>query len=328
MNEARYRKAGVDIRAGQATTHLLHTRSGLDTLPFAQGIRLHPSREPRGLIATTDGIGTKTLLAATLGRLEGLGADLVHHCINDLLAAGGQPLMFLDCIGMHRIHPETVALLVESMRLACQQAGCELVGGETAEMPDVYRPDTFEIVGTMIGLVPPARSLPRRADMQAGDCLVGLPSSGPHTNGYTLIRALMAERDYAQAVTPDGESWGTALLRAHRSYAPEVTTLWEEGISILGIAHITGGGFFDNVERLLPPGLGAVIKTDAWEPPALFRQLMQWGQMAREEAYRVFNMGMGLVLILSPGEAQVALDTWAESCLIGHLESGSGVRLE
>ena len=328
MTGGRYRKAGVDIEAGAAAVGLLRTGSGLDTDAFAQGVAADEADPSVRTLATTDGVGTKTLLAASLDRLDGLGADLVNHCVNDLLAAGARPRMFLDYIGMHRTDPETVALLVHGMRRACAESGCELVGGETAEMPDVYRPGTFELVGTLIGTVHADDALPRRDRMKSGNLLVGLTSSGPHTNGYTLIRSVMEDRDLNLPVEPGSASWADALLAPHRSYAADVAALRAEGLAPAGIAHITGGGFQGNVGRLLPDGLGAVVDTAAWRPPAVFRQLVEWSGMLRDEAYRVFNMGIGLVLPLPPDRARSAVDLLGDACIMGRLEPGSGVRLE
>lgn len=328
MTGARYRKAGVDIEAGEAAVGLLRTGTGLDTSAFAQGVAADDADPSVRMLATTDGVGTKTLLAASLDRLDGLGADLVNHCVNDLLAAGARPRMFLDYIGMHRTDPGTVALLVHGMRRACAESGCELVGGETAEMPDVYRPGTFELVGTLIGTVHAADALPRRDRMKSGHLLVGLASSGPHTNGYTLIRSVMEDRDLNLPVEPGGASWADALLAPHRSYAADMAALRAEGLAPAGIAHITGGGFQGNVGRLLPDGLGAVVDTNAWRPPSVFRQLVDWSGMSRDEAYRVFNMGIGLVLSLPPDRARAAVDLLGDACIMGRLEPGSGVRLE
>lgn len=328
MTGAQYRKAGVDIEAGEAAAGLLRSGSGLDTNAFAQGVAAGDADASARTLATTDGVGTKTLLAASLGRLDGLGADLVNHCVNDLLAAGGRPRMFLDYIGMHRIDPAMVARLVESMAQACTESGFELVGGETAEMPDVYRPGTFELVGTLIGTVRAVDALPRHDRMRAGDLLVGLPSSGPHTNGYTLIRNVMEGRDLNLPVEPGGASWADALLAPHRSYAADVAALRAEGLAPSGIAHVTGGGFQGNVGRLLPDGLGAVIDTAAWRPPAVFRQLVEWNGMTRDEAYRVFNMGVGLVLVLPEEQGRAAADLLGDACIVGCLEPGSGFRLE
>lgn len=328
MTGARYRKAGVDIEAGEAAVGLLRTGTGLDTNAFAQGVAADDADPSVRTLATTDGVGTKTLLAASLDRLDDLGADLVNHCVNDLLAAGGQPRMFLDYIGMHRTDPETVAMLVHGMRRACVESGCELVGGETAEMPDVYRPGTFELVGTLIGTVHADDALPKRDRMKSGNLLVGLTSSGPHTNGYTLIRSVMEDRDLNLSVESGGASWADALLAPHRSYAAHAAALRAEGLAPAGVAHITGGGFQGNVGRLLPDGLGAVVDTAAWRPPAVFRQLVEWSGMLRDEAYRVFNMGIGLVLVLPPDQARSAVDLLGDACIMGRLEPGSGVRLE
>lgn len=328
MTGAQYRQAGVDIEAGEAAAGLLRTGSGLDTRAFAQGVAWDEADGSVRTLATTDGVGTKTLLAASLGRLDGLGADLVNHCVNDLLAAGGRPRMFLDYIGMHRIDPGTVARLVKAMERACTESGCALVGGETAEMPDVYRAGTFELVGTLVGTVRADEALPRYDGIQAGDLLVGLPSSGPHTNGYTLIRTVMEGQDLNQPVEPGGASWADALLAPHLSYAAPLAALRTEGLAPAGIAHVTGGAFQGNVGRLLPDGLGAVIETAAWRPPAVFRRLVEWSGMSRDEAYRVFNMGIGLVLALPPDRARAAADLLGDACIMGRLEPGSGVRLE
>ncbi len=327
MTGSRYKDAGVDIDAATRAVDLLQAQSRLETRRFAHGVPLQQNDAPCELVATTDGVGTKTLLAVELGRLEGLGADIVHHCINDLLTIRARPCMFLDYIGMHTVCPATVALLVDGMRNACDAAGCRLVGGETAEMPDVYHPGTFEIVGTMMGMAPADTVFPRMAAMQPGNQLVGLPSSGPHTNGYTLIRSIMAERDCLAPVAAGQESWADALLQPHRSYWPHMQALEQANIQLLGIAHITGGGFFANIERLLPAHLGAVIDTRAWTPPPLFRYLVAWARMQSAEAYRVFNMGMGLVLICTPGTTHEIVQILPEAVVLGHLESGSGVRL-
>jgi phosphoribosylaminoimidazole synthetase len=284
------------------------------------------------LVASTDGVGTKVRLAAQAGRYAGIGHDIVNHCVNDILVQGARPLFFLDYVASSRLEPEQIAAIVGGMAQACREAGCALLGGETAEMPGVYAPGEFDVVGTVVGSVDGSKRLPR-TDLAAGDVLIGLRSSGPHTNGYSLIRRVFEGVPLDHVFPKLGEPLGDALLRPHRSYLPTLEAALAQGNSpIKALVHLTGGAFLENVPRVLPEGLRAVVKTGSWPVPPLFELIQTRGSIDDEEMHRVFNMGLGLLIVVAPGEAEafrsaLALrgeDTWQ----IGALEPGPrGVRL-
>lgn len=256
------------------------------------------------LVASTDGVGTKVKIAAQAGSYASVGADLVNHCINDILVQGARPLFFLDYIAADRLDPEAVAQAVTGMAEACRQAGCALLGGETAEMPGVYSPGSFDLAGTIIGVVEHQHILPR-SDLQTGDLLLGLASSGPHTNGYSLIRKIFADVPLETVFSEPGVPLGEALLAVHRSYLGVLYPILSKPDSpIKALAHLTGGGFIENIPRVLPEGLGAVIHSGSWRIPPLFHIIQQRGQVSWDEMYRVFNLGIGMVAVVSTGEAR------------------------
>ena len=248
------------------------------------------------LVASTDGVGTKVALAARHGRWRGIGVDLVNHCIGDIAVHGARPLFFLDYIAMDRLVPEVVAEIVAGMADACRAAGCALLGGETAEMPDVYAPGAADVAGTIVGSAPRDGLLPRSDEVRSGDLLVGVSSSGPHTNGYSLIRRLLEGR------APDA-AMIDFLLEPHRSYLPVIDGFCEAGVRPKALAHITGGGFFDNLPRVLPDHLGARIELGSWPVPEPFRTLADWGGLDDAESFRVWNMGIGLVAVVDAADA-------------------------
>ena len=304
---AAYRTAGVDIDAGNRavallaesvastrTPHVLSAPGGFGGMYAAGDLGADVA-----LVASTDGVGTKAELAGRYGRWRGIGADLVNHCIGDIAVHGARPLFFLDYIAMATLEPEIVAEIVAGIADACRSAGCALLGGETAEMPGVYAPGAVDVVGTIVGAVPRDRLLPRPETIRAGDALVGLASSGPHTNGYSLIRHLLDGRPGAQ---PE-DSLIDALLAPHRNYLPAVTSFNEAGIEPKALAHITGGGFFDNLPRVLPSHLGARVDLGTWPVPELFATLVDWGEVDDSEAFRVWNMGIGLVAVVDEASA-------------------------
>ena len=260
------------------------------------------------LVSSTDGVGTKVRLAAQAGRYASVGADIVNHCVDDILVQGARPLFFLDYIASPKLDPAAVAEAVSGMASACAASGCALIGGETAEMPGVYREGEFDIAGTIVGVVEREAILPR-PDMEAGDLLVGLASSGPHTNGYSLLRRLFAEPETGRldldAVYPElgakqGAKLGDILLASHRSYLPALGPVLAQRPGLIkGLAHITGGGFIENVPRVLPPGLEAVIRPGAWPEPPLYGLVRRKGAMEELELYRVFNMGIGMVVVVA-----------------------------
>ncbi len=310
-----YRDAGVDIDAGNQAVALMaeavrstHTPAVLRSIGAFGGLfaadALRNARAPV-LVASTDGVGTKTLIAAALGRYETIGHDIVHHCINDILVQGARPLFFLDYIATGRLDPEVVAAIVRSCAEACRKARCALIGGETAEMPDVYAPGAFDLVGTIIGWVERDEMVDGR-DVRPGDLCLGLPSSGLHTNGYSLTRRVFADFSWNTVFPEVGRPLGEVLLTPHRSYLPLVEKLWAAGVKIKAMAHITGGGFPDNIPRVLPSGTAVRLYRDAWEVPPIFRLIQRLGGVDEEEMYRVFNMGIGMVVILSPDQGETA----------------------
>ncbi|HET9999521.1 MAG TPA: phosphoribosylformylglycinamidine cyclo-ligase, partial [Ktedonobacteraceae bacterium] len=279
------------------------------------------------LVASTDGVGTKTLIAAQAGRFEGIGYDLVHHSVNDLLTQGARPLFFMDYLATGKLDARQAAAIVRSVADACRDVGCALLGGETAEMPDVYVSGAFDLAGTIVGIVEQDMLLNTPA-MRPGDVLLGLPSSGLHTNGYSLARRVFASYPLDTVFPELGEPLVDVLLRPHRCYLRELQMLREyPEMSIKGMAHITGGGFEGNVPRVLPASIQAVIETGAWQVPPVFELLGRLGNVERHEMYRALNMGVGMVLVCSPEAANMARRILPELLTIGYLREGDGVVL-
>jgi len=326
MEQVTYEAAGVDIDAGQQAVELMKdavrstfTANVLADVGAFGGIYALTALPPQPvLVASTDGVGTKVKLAAQLERWEGIGHDIVNHCVNDILVQNARPLFFLDYVATSKLIPTAVASVVTGIANACQAAGCALIGGETAEMPGVYTVGAFDLAGTVVGLVDRSQLLPQPQLMQAGDCLFGLPSSGPHTNGYSLIRQLVANRDLSEQLT-DGQTLADALLAPHRCYLSAIDKLQAKSVDLLGMAHITGGGFIENLPRVLPPHLQGVIYLQRWQRPPLFQQLQRWGNLANEELFRVFNMGIGMILIVPAAAAAILQRVLPEALPIGHL---------
>ena len=271
------------------------------------------------LVASTDGVGTKVKLAAQARRYDSIGHDIVNHCVNDILVQGARPLFFLDYIASSKIEPETIACVVRGIAAACREAGCALLGGETAEMPGVYQPDEFDVAGTIVGIVDRANILPR-SNLQAGDLLIGLRASGPHTNGYSLIRKIFADVPLETVFPELGLPLADALLTPHRSYLQLLIT----NLHLLkALAHLTGGGFIENIPRILPNDLGAVIHPNSWPVPPLFTLIQQRGSVTTDEMYRVFNMGIGMVAVTAPEHARAfQASIPEESFVIGELIAG------
>ncbi len=318
--------AGVDIEAGGRAVELMReavratqTANVLTEVGSFGGVFALADLPPRPLlVASTDGVGTKVKLAAEHDRWPGIGADIVNHCLNDILVQGARPLFFLDYIAVDKLVPENVAAIVTGAAEACGAAGCALLGGETAEMPDVYAAGSCDVAGTIVGLVDRGALLPRRQAMRPGDLIIGLPSSGPHTNGYSLIRRVIEGRDL-RVLLEDGKPLLDSLLAPHRSYLPAVLALKEAEVEVKGLAHITGGGLVDNLPRILPPGVRARIDCLRWEAPPVFRRLQTWSGMDGVEAYRVFNMGIGMAVVAAEEEARRALNVLPGAVVIGAL---------
>lgn len=325
-----YRDAGVDIDAATQAVAMMkqavratYTPQVLADVGSFGGLFALERLPPQPvLVASTDGVGTKVKLAAELGRWQEIGHDIVNHCVNDILVQNARPLFFLDYIATSKLVPAAVAAVVTGIAAACAAVGCALLGGETAEMPGVYVDGAFDVAGTVVGLVDRGALWPRQDAMVPGDVLLGLPSSGPHTNGYSLIRRVVAGRDLDQTLD-DGQTLADALLAPHRCYIGDIDALVGAGVAVKGLAHITGGGFTDNIPRILPDCVAARVDTGAWTVPPVFQALLTWSGMARAEAYRVFNMGVGMVAIVPAADLAAAQSALPEARPIGLLTARS-----
>lgn len=332
-----YRAAGVDIagadRLKRRLAELVGSTLGPEVLGGVGGfggcyaIGDLPEPDPV-LVASADGVGTKLLVARWAGRHDTVGQDLVNHCVDDLLAAGARPLLFLDYIATGELDADVVLALVGGLARACRENRVALIGGETAQMPDLYADGHYDLAGFMVGVAPRARLGWRAA---AGDVVLGLPSSGLHTNGYTLARRIVidgAGHRPGETVPWGGETWGEALLAVHRSYRAAVEPLLGDP-DLHAVAHVTGGGFAGNLPRVLPEGLGVRLDRGAWTVPPLFGYLAGTGEVEEEEMYRVFNMGVGMCLVVS----SEAVDRITERCAaageraveMGRVVEGEGV---
>ena len=333
-----YATSGVDLDASDEAKRLMKDavratqgREVLAGMGAFAGIfnaqRVKQMQQP-ALVASTDGVGTKTLIAAQAQRFDTIGYDIVNHSVNDMLTQGAKPLFFMDYLAMSKLDPVQAATIVRGVAAACQEVGCALLGGETAEMPDVYLPGAFDLAGTIVGTLEQEDAITGAA-ITSGDVLLGLPSNGLHTNGYSLARRVFASYDL-QTVFPElGEPLVDALLRPHRCYLREITLLRaylaDRGRVIKGMAHITGGGFEGNISRILPAGTQAVIEIDKWSVPPLFALLAKLGNVAKEEQYRTLNMGVGMVIALSPKSALEARCVLPELLTVGYVRDGEGV---
>ena len=329
MTKSHYASAGVDIDAGNRAVDLIknsvratYNESVLGGIGSFGGLfdasALKQMDHPV-LVASTDGIGTKVKLAASLGRYRGLGHDIVNHCINDILVQGARPLFFMDYFATSRLDPEQTADVVTGIAEACEQAGMALLGGETAEMPGVYQPNEFDVAGTIVGILERDRILPRPT-LAAGDLILGFPSSGPHTNGYSLIRKAFEETDLQTFLPELGCSLADTLLVPHRSY---YNVLYPHLDKVKALAHITGGGFVENIPRVLPGNLNAVIHINAWDIPPLWKMIQEKETITTGEMYRVFNMGVGMVAIVERSAASDFQASISErTYVIGELVEG------
>jgi phosphoribosylformylglycinamidine cyclo-ligase len=313
-----YRRAGVDIVAGERAVELMreavrrtYTSAVLAGIGNFGGLfslaEVNRAHDPV-LVASTDGVGTKTMIAAAMGRYDTVGHDIVNHCLNDILVQGARPLFFLDYVAVPRVDPEHIAALVGGCAAACEALGCALLGGETAEMPGVYQPATFDLVGTMVGWVDRDEIVDGK-NVRPGDLCLGLPSSGLHTNGYSLARRVFADVPWGTVLPELDRPLGDVLLEPHHAYLGEIRALWDAGVRVKAMAHITGGGFRGNIPRVLPAGVGVALDRSAWEVPVIFRLIESRGRVDPAEMYDVFNMGIGLVVIVATEEAERALAT-------------------
>jgi phosphoribosylformylglycinamidine cyclo-ligase len=316
-----YARAGVNIDAGNETVERYReVTSGwrhpdqLGELGGFSGLFRLPGDGSRALVGSADGVGTKILIAAQLGRYDGVGRDLVNHCVNDILVVSATPLFFLDYLAVGKLEPAMAAEVVRGVQGACRDNAMALLGGETAEMPGLYKPGDFDLAGTIVGIVDIA-AIPDKARVADGDAIIGLPSVGLHTNGYTLARALIPPEDYAHPI--DGTTtFGEALLAPHPSYYREVRAI-QQVADVKAMAHITGGGLIDNVPRTLPEKCTAVFEQTRWIVPPIMAELVRRGNLGHEERYRTLNMGIGFTLIVPFMDAANALAAVPSASVVG-----------
>lgn len=332
-----YRSAGVNIDAGNDAVKRIR---GLARSTFTPGVlsdigsfgglfRLDTTRfhEPV-LVSSADGVGTKLKVAFLAGRHDTVGVDLVNHCVNDILVQGAEPLFFLDYLSTGRLLPEVAERIVGGMATACRDNGCALLGGETAEMPGFYADGEYDLAGFIVGAVERTKVISGRT-IAVGDVLVGVPSSGLHTNGYSLARRIVFDQmrlTVDSLVSDLACTVGDALLEPHRSYLSSVRPVLDRG-DVKGMAHITGGGITENLPRILPHGTAAVVDASAWEVPPLFRWLRQAGHVPVEDMMRTFNMGIGLIMAVVPGHAEQVIEQLAarggrDARVIGEVVAG------
>lgn len=312
-----YKDAGVDIDAGEETVDRIGESvretftSGVLADIGAFGSFFEPDLdgvEQPVLVSSIDGVGTKLKVASRMGRYETVGQDLVNHCVNDIAVCGAKPLYFLDYYGVGALDPSTAESIVEGFATACKENECALVGGEIAEMPDVYGEGDFDLVGSIVGMVDKP-DIVEGHNIEPGDVLLGLPSTGIHTNGYTLARTVLFDAYSVDDCPPElgGESIGKAMLRVHRSYLRPIQTLIEADVA-KGLAHVTGGGLPGNLKRVMPDGCLANIDYEAWERPALFSLIQSLGDVPEADMRRTFNLGIGLVAVVRPDDAGRAIE--------------------
>jgi phosphoribosylformylglycinamidine cyclo-ligase len=326
-----YREAGVDVaEAERAVERIARAAAATRTPDVLGGIggfsglfRFDPESHPDPvLVSSTDGVGTKLKVAVALGRHGTIGVDLVNACVNDIVVCGADPLFFLDYLALGDLRAEVVEEIVAGVADGCAAAGIPLVGGETAQMPDVYRDGDYDLAGFVVGVVARA-DLIDGARVRAGDVVIGLPSSGLHTNGYSLARRLLPEATWAEPMPDNGTTIGDALLEPHRSYLDEARilrrALRDAGDDTRALAHVTGGGWQGNVARTLPTGLGAEIDTGSWPVPPIFTLLQARGDIADEEMVRTFNLGIGMTAVVGSELADTAIAAVGDAYRIGRV---------
>ena len=328
MSKVDYRQSGVDIDAGNETVRRIKALArGTYTQGVLSGVGSFGGLFALGqnvadpvLVASADGVGTKLKVAFMTGVHDTIGADLVNHCVNDILVQGARPLFFLDYLATGRLAPDVAEQIVQGVARACVENGCALLGGETAEMPGFYAEGEYDVAGFIVGIVSRAKVIDG-SDIEEGDVLVGLPSTGLHTNGYSLARRIafdVLKLDVDSLVPELGETVGEALMRTHRSYLRLIGPVLDRGW-IKGMAHITGGGLTENVPRMFPEGRRFSLDRESWTIPALFQWLQRAGQLDDAEMFRAFNMGVGLVIAASPANAPALLSALPGSWLLGEV---------
>ena len=337
-----YKDSGVDVTRGYKAVELMkkHVKStynanvigDLGSFGGFYSIAGEKMEEPV-LVAGTDGVGTKLKYALLLGKHDTIGIDAVAMCVNDIVCQGAKPLFFLDYYACGRLEPESEAEVVKGIAEGCKQAGCALIGGETAEMPGFYPAGEYDLAGFAVGIVDKKKVINGK-DIKEGDVLIGLKSSGVHSNGYSLVRKLFGDEDKAALEAFDKELGATAaevLLKPTKIYVKSILTLVEK-VQVKGIAHITGGGFIENIPRILPDGIGCVIEKNSYEVPPVFKVMQARAEISDEQIYNTFNMGIGMVVCVAPENVDAAMESLKASgedvVVIGKAVKGKGVTLQ
>jgi len=332
-----YKSAGVDIEAGYQSVELMkkyvketmrpEVLGGLGGFSGAFSLEKFKDMEKPTLVSGTDGVGTKLKLAFLMDKHDTVGIDCVAMCVNDIACAGGEPLFFLDYIACGKNYPEKIATIVKGVAEGCKQSEAALIGGETAEMPGFYPVDEYDLAGFAVGIVD-EKNLITGKDLKAGDVLIGIASSGVHSNGFSLVRKVFDVNKENLNVYYDelGKTLGEALLAPTKIYVKTLKNIKKAGVTIKACSHITGGGFYENIPRMLPDGIRAVVKKDSYEVPAIFKLLQKTGNIGEEMMYNTFNMGIGMMIAVDEKDVDTALKAIAESgetaYVVGKTENG------
>ncbi len=328
MTNSTYASSGVSIteatravdlmKAAVRSTHGPEVLAGIGAFGGMFDASALKQMQSPVLVASTDGVGTKTKVAARLGRWDTVGQDLVNHCVNDILVQGARPLFFMDYVAAAKLDAVQVATVVNGMALACKQNGCALLGGETAEMPGVYVDGEIDVAGTIVGVVDRAQVLDG-SRVQVGDVILALPSTGLHTNGFSLARKVLGALDWDKTYEQLGGTIGEALLATHRSYLLAYDYLTQAGVDIHGMAHITGGGLPDNFNRILRNDLAGMFHKRTWPVLPIFEMIQELGHVSENEMFQVFNMGIGMCVVLDKAQAVIAQKALSESYSVGEI---------
>jgi phosphoribosylformylglycinamidine cyclo-ligase len=326
-----YREAGIDREEAARAVERIAAAAAATSTPAVLGgvggfgalFRFDPATHPDPvLVSSTDGVGTKLKVALALGRHDTIGIDLVNACVNDIVVTGADPLFFLDYLAVGDLRADVVEAIVGGVAAGCAAAGIPLVGGETAQMPDLYRGDDYDLAGFIVGVVARADLIDGSA-AHAGDVLIGLPSSGLHTNGYSLARRVVPESIWGEPMPEGDRTIGDALLEPHRSYLDEVRVLRRAlraaRSDVRALAHLTGGGWDENVPRSLPGGLGVEVETGSWPVPAIFSLIQKRGDIADDEMVHTFNLGIGMTAVVPEAAVEAALAALPEACRVGRV---------
>ena len=338
-----YKNAGVDIEAGYKSVELMkeHVKKtmrpevlgGLGGFSGAFSMEAFKNMEKPTLVSGTDGVGTKLKLAFLMDQHDTVGIDCVAMCVNDIACAGGEPLFFLDYVACGKNYPEKIATIVKGVAEGCLQSGAALIGGETAEMPGFYPEDEYDLAGFAVGVVD-EKNLITGADIKPGDVLVGIASSGVHSNGFSLVRKVfeMTKESLDTYYEELGTTLGKALIAPTKIYVKALKSVKDAGVVVKGCSHITGGGFYENIPRMLPEGIRAVVKRDSYEVPAIFKLLQKTGNIEEEMMYNTYNMGLGMVLAVDPADVEKTVEAIQAAgetpYIVGNCEAGEkGVTL-